>query len=153
MKRVSLWIAALAAAGLPTASAFAQTDTTGAAPAHLPASVHVPSPADSAKHNPQVAERDKLPIMARVLELSDEQHRLIVESVGNEGKGPDAKFGFEPQVTALVPDPDAIVLHDLPQNVIDAIPAARPYKYAMADNRILLVDPINSHMVIDIIRR
>jgi hypothetical protein len=107
--------------------------------------------ADAAKHTPQVDERDKLPIMARVLELNDQQHRLIAQSVGANAPRSDVKLSVEPVVTGLIPQ--TVPLSDLPANVLNEIPAAIPYKYAIVDNRILLVDPVNSYMVIDIIAR
>lgn len=161
MKRFMLSLTAIAA--LSVVPAFAQTQavppepaagsstnsaTVGVAP---PADTHLPSPADAAKHNPKVAERDKLPIMARVLELNDQQHRMIAQSIASNAPRSDVKLGFEPVVTGLIPK--NIELSELPANVVSDIPAAKPYKYAIVDNRILLVDPVNSNMVIDIIAR
>jgi hypothetical protein len=161
MKRILLYLTAITA--LSAAPALAQTQavppepsiansadsaTVGVAP---PADTHLPSPADAAKHNAQVDERDKLPIMARVLELNDQQHRLIAQSVGANAPRSDVKLSVEPVVTGLIPQ--TVPLSDLPANVLNEIPAAIPYKYAIVDNRILLVDPVNSYMVIDIIAR
>ena len=133
----------------PAAANTSGSATVGVAPPA--ADIHVPSPADAAKHNPRVAERDKLPIMARVLELNDRQHRLIAQSIGANAPRSDVKLGFEPVVTGLIPQ--TVPLSDLPANVLGEIPAAKPYKYAIVDNRILLVDPVNSYMVVDIIAR
>ena len=131
----------------PSVNSF-DSATVGVAP---PADTHLPSPADAAKHNPQVDECDKLPSMARVLELNDQQHRLIAQNVGANALHSDVKLSIEPVVTGLIPQ--SVPLSDLPENVLKEIPDATPYKYAIVDDRILLVAPVNSNMVIDIIAR
>ena len=127
--------------------------TSGAAPADVPTppvTTHIPSGSDAAKFNAAADADDKILIMARAVSLTPEQRRLISSALAGEDKsGPHADF--EPQISALMP-PSAIV-KDLPGEVTTRIPRIERYKYALVDNKILLVDPVNSYIVLDIIDR
>lgn len=126
--------------------------TTGAASTDVPMPptvTHIMTGNDAAKFNATAAADDARPTLAHALALTDEQRRLIASSVtGNaEGAAPD----FKPEVAALMPK--SAKVQDLPADVTGKIPWLAPYKVALVGNEILLVDPGNSFVVVNILNR
>jgi len=135
------------------AAAGSQNSTTGAASTDVPMPsvvTHIMSGADAAKFNAAADADDKRPTLAHALALTDEQKRLISSSVvaGKETSGP---ADFKPEVAALAPS--SAKLQDLPPEITAKIPHLQPYKVAVVDNQILLVDPGNSNVVVGILNR
>jgi hypothetical protein len=142
----------LAMAQSPPAAPPQHNSTTGAASTDVPMPsvvTHIPSPNDAAKFNTTAAADDAKPIIAHAFALTDEQKRLISSSVTGkeEGGSPD----FKPEVAALMPK--SAKVQDLPAAVTDKIPYLLPYKVALVGNEILLVDPVNSFVVVNILNR
>jgi len=101
-----------------------------------------------AKFDEAVAARDRIPIMARPLPLSDDQKRQIYESVMNNAQSPVAETAAGP-ATIL---PDRVELDALPSGLEDKIPAVRGYKSVKLQDKVLLVSPA-SRVVVGEIRR
>jgi hypothetical protein len=133
--------------------------TTGAAPTdqpNPPLVLHIPSGSDAAKFNAATGADDKKPTMAHVLALTDAQRQLISSSLAGgkvQGSAQESsgRPDFKPEVAALMPK--SAKVQDLPGEVTAKMPWVAPYKYAVVDDKILLVDPVNSFMVVDILNR
>lgn len=145
-----------------SSAAMAQSDaanpgphnsTTGAASTDVPnppVMLHIPSPNDAAKFNKAADADDKKPTMAHALALTDEQRRFISGSLAGKGEG-SGQPDFKPEVAALMPR--SAKPQDLPGEVAAKIPWVAPYKFAVVEDKILLVDPVNSFMVVEILNR
>ncbi len=126
--------------------------TTGAASTDVPmpaVMTHIPSGNDAAKFNAAADADDKKPTLAHAFALTDEQKQLIGSSV--TGKGEGGALDFKPEVAALAPK--SITLQDMPREVIAKIPYLQPYKVAVVNNQVLLVDPSNSNVVVGVVNR
>ena len=126
--------------------------TTGAASTDVPMPsvvVHIPSGADAAKFNAAADADDKKPTLAHAFALTDEQKKLIASSVA--GAPSSGRPDFKPEVAALAPA--SATLADLAPAITAKIPYLTPYKVAVIDNQILLVDPTNSNVVVSIINQ
>jgi hypothetical protein len=154
---------AIAAALLASASTLAMAQssppagphnsTTGAASTDIPnppVVLHIPSPKDAAKFNQTADAGDKKPTIAHALALTDEQRRFIAASIAGKGEG-SGQPDFKPEVAALMPK--SAKPQDLPGEIGAKIPWMAPYKYALVEDKILLVDPVNSYLVIQILNR
>jgi hypothetical protein len=95
-----------------------------------------------AKFDPNVAARDRVPIMARPLPLSAEQKQQIYDSVMNT-QLPAAQTDASP-ATIL---PPTVELSALPGGMEDRIPALRGYKYVKLPDKVLIVAPANRVVV------
>jgi hypothetical protein len=127
--------------------------TTGAASTDVPnprVVLHIPSPNDAAKFNQTADAGDKKPTMAHALALTDEQRRFIAGSIAGKGEG-SGQPDFKPEVAALMPK--SAKPQDFPGEVAARIPWVAPYKFAVVEDKILLVDPVNSFMVVEILNR
>lgn len=139
--------------GAEPAKPGAHNSTTGAASTDVPMPsvvTHIPSGNDAAKFNPAADANDKKPTIAHALALTDEQRREIsgmLAGKGVESGQPD----FKPEVAALMPKSTKV--QDLPGEIAAKIPWVKPYKYAVVDGKILLVDPVNSFVVVEILNR
>jgi hypothetical protein len=100
-----------------------------------------------AKFDPDVAARDRVPIMARPLPLSAEQKRQIYDSVMST-QAPAAQTDATP-ATIL---PATMELSALPAGMEDQIPAMRGYKYVKLQDKVLIVAPANHVVVGEIVR-
>lgn len=85
---------------------------------------------------------------AAELNLTDQQKQTIMQSVQTE-RGQPAPAGFQLRVGAAVPQ--SMSRHQLPSNVITAVPAAKNLEYTKLDNNaVVLIDP-NDRRVAEII--
>jgi hypothetical protein len=101
-----------------------------------------------AKIDENVAARDRIPIMARPLPLTDEQKRQIYSSVMERNDAPVTQTTAQP-ATIL---PGSVHLSELPAGLEDQFPALRGYKYVKLPNKMLLVSPSNRIVVGEIQR-
>jgi hypothetical protein len=101
-----------------------------------------------AKSDEGVAARDRVPIMARPLALSDEQKQQIYASVMNNSQIPIAQISAEP-ATIL---PSTVELNALPDGMENQIPAVRGYKTVRTQDKVLLVVPSSRVVVGEIAR-
>jgi hypothetical protein len=101
-----------------------------------------------AKFDAAVAARDRIPIMARPLPLSDEQKRQIFDRVMSNQQIPVTQTTAQP-ATIL---PGSVELSELSPAIDEQIPAVRGYKYVKLPDRVLVVSPSN-RVVVGEIRR
>jgi hypothetical protein len=101
-----------------------------------------------AKFDEDVAARDRIPIMARPLPLSDEQRQRVYDTIMSNTSAPVTPTDASP-ATIL---PSSVDLRELPSGMADEIPAVRGYKYVKLQNKVLLVAPANRVVVGEISR-
>jgi hypothetical protein len=82
---------------------------------------------------------DKLPIMARLPPLTDEQKRTVYEtlSAGSEPARQSAAVGPGTEL------PADIATHDVPEAIAAQLPALKGYKFARLADKIVIVSPPN----------
>jgi hypothetical protein len=128
-------------------SALAPIDKPAANAVFFNGALAVPdAPANSqtvpAKFSAQNAADDKLVILAYTFKtLSDEQRRAIYQALKDQpaGQAFNADIGVEL--------PPSVELHPMPAEVANRVPQTKDYRYAISDNRVLLVAPINRVVV------
>jgi len=139
----------------PSATPAVPDATMGArAPSDRPASslsTHIPSPNDAAKFNPAADANDKKPTMAHAFAFTDEQRRQLSGMLSGKAQEAGQRSDFKPEVAARMPA--SAKVNDLPSEVIAQMPTLKPYKYALVDDKILLVDPVNGYLVVEILNR
>ena len=114
-------------------------------------STHIPSPNDAAKFNPAADANDKKPTMAHAFAFTDEQRRQLSGMLSGKAQEAGQRSDFKPEVAARMPA--SAKVNDLPSEVTAQMPTLKPYKYAVVDDKILLVDPVNGYMVVEILNR
>jgi hypothetical protein len=95
-----------------------------------------------AKFSEKNAADDKLITLAYTFKLlTDEQRRAIYEGLKGQVAGPafNADIGIEL--------PSTIELRPIPNDVDARVPQTKDYRYAVADNRVLLVAPVGRFVV------
>ena len=115
-------------------------------------SSHAPSakPADKpgntdtvpAKFSAKNAADDKLSIAAYTFKLlTEEQRRAIYTALKGQPAGPalNAEIGIEL--------PSSVELRPMPDDVVARVQQTKDYRYAVADNRVLLVSPVTRYVV------
>jgi len=139
----------------PSAAPAAPDSTMGARPpGDRPASAlstPLPSPNDAAKFNPAADANDKKPTMAHAFAFTDEQRRQLSGMLSGKAQEAGQRSDFKPEVAARMPA--SAKVNDLPNEVTAQMPMLKPYKYAVVDDKILLVDPVNGYMVVEILNR
>ena len=90
-----------------------------------------------AKFSEKNAEADRGAIMARPLPLTDEQRQKIYARVMESGQKAETNVKAEPS-TIL---PSTVVLHELPQGVVDEAPVLRGFKFVRLEDRVIIVSP------------
>ena len=79
------------------------------------------------------------------LQLSAQQKSSIFKIVTMEKVKSPPPANLQLSVGAQVPA--SIELYPLPANIVSEVPAAKPYKYTVAQNQVVLVDPTNMRVV------
>jgi hypothetical protein len=82
------------------------------------------------------------------LELTPVQRRTIYRTIVRDRMAP-AEPTIEYRVGARVPD--RVQLYSVPQEVAVEVPAIRSYKYMVVNNRVVLVDPVTSQVVDEVV--
>jgi hypothetical protein len=141
--------------GLALAQSQAPDATVGARPLSdrpmSAPSTRLPSANDAAKFNPAADADDKKPTMAHALNLTDDQRRQLSGMLAGKAQEGGQRSEFKPEVAARMPA--AAKVNDLPNEVTAQMPTLKPYKYAVVDDKILLVDPVNGYMVVEILNK
>ena len=85
---------------------------------------------------------DKIPIMARGPQLTDDQKKLIADAVR---QAPKSIAGVQPgvQLAPTVELPAGVEMQDWPSGVVDQVPAVRDTKFIRLADRIMIVQPRN----------
>jgi hypothetical protein len=82
--------------------------------------------------------------------LTDAQRQEIWQGVSKQATSESLPAGFEAAVGETVPGP--IKMQPLPKDVSAAVPVVKSYDFAMAQGRVLIVDP-SSKRIVDILSR
>ena len=82
------------------------------------------------------------------LELTPVQRRTIYRTIVRERVAP-VESTVEYRVGGRVPD--SVQLYSVPQEVVVEVPAIRSYKYMVVNNRVVLVDPVTSQVVEEVV--
>lgn len=118
--------------------------------AAIPAAIVAALAAGAATANAQTTIITREPIESRTvvttepLQLTPVQRRTVYRTIVRERVVP-AEPTIEYRVGARVPD--YVPLYSVPQEVAVEVPAIRPYKYMVVNNRVVLVDPATSEVV------
>ena len=84
------------------------------------------------------------------LQLNAQQKAAIFQSVTKDKVKSPPPANMQVSVGGQVPA--SIELYPLPANVVSEVPAAKSYKYTVAQNQVLIVDPTNMKIV-DVIKQ
>src|SRR5262249_48741227 len=75
------------------------------------------------------------------LQLSAAQKKSIFQTVTKEKVKSPPPASFQPSVGA--PVPASVELYMLPEDILAQVPEAKQYKYTVAQNQVVIVDPTN----------
>ena len=92
----------------------------------------------------------KMSAASDTLTLSGTQQKAIWKDVGRHAANETAPAGFNAAVGTAVPS--AVSTHPLPRQARRDVPAIRPYRYAMLQDRLLIVNP-SDHKIADVVAR
>ena len=81
------------------------------------------------------------------LELTPVQRRTVYRTIVRERVAP-AQPTVEYRVGTRVPE--SVRLYSVPQEVAVEVPAIRPYKYMVVNDRVVLIDPATSEVVAEL---
>ena len=113
----------------------------GVASAQSPTSPAAPAPAAKSQDSMK---------QGSSLQLNAQQKAAIFQSVTKEKVKSPPPANLQVSVGAQIPA--SIELYALPANVVSEVPATKPYKYTVAQNQVLIVDPTNMKIV-DVIKQ
>jgi len=86
----------------------------------------------------------------QMIQLTPAQRTQVYQNVIKDRSGAPAPAGIALRIGAKVPT--TVELNDLPDNVASQIPSVSRFKYIVAQNQVVLVDPSTSE-VVEIIRQ
>lgn len=84
------------------------------------------------------------------LPLSDAQQKAIWKDVSHHAANQTAPAGFDAAVGAAVPS--VVNTYPLPRQARSDVPALQPYRYAMTQDKVLIVNP-SDHKIADVVTR
>ena len=113
----------------------------GVASAQSPTSPTAPAPAAKSQDSMK---------QGGSLQLNAQQKAAIFQSVTKEKVKSPPPANMQVSIGAQVPA--SIELYPLPANVVSEVPAAKSFKYTVAQNQVLIVDPTNMKIV-DVIKQ
>jgi hypothetical protein len=133
--------AALAQGAAPPPSA---ASTTGLAPADYPsnndqpslAGQVMPSPQNTAAHNPAIFERDQLPTLAHTFNFTDAQKQQIRDALA-----PAQNAATDVALAEGTELPQSLEVQPIPDAVAERLPWVKPYNYVKVGGRIAIIDP------------
>jgi hypothetical protein len=79
------------------------------------------------------------------IELTSDQEKKLWTEISGHAMKQSAPSGFTPAVGQAVPT--SVSLRELPTKAQTDVPAAKPFHYAMVDNKLLLVNPSDKKIV------
>jgi Protein of unknown function (DUF1236) len=82
------------------------------------------------------------------LQLAPVQRRTIYRTIVRERVAP-AQPTVEYRVGTRVPE--SVQVYSVPQEVAVEVPAIRPYKYMVVNDRVVLIDPASSEVVAEVV--
>ena len=93
---------------------------------------------------------NKMSRASDTLSLSGDQQKSIWNDVGMHAKNESAPSGFNAAVGTAVPN--SMSTHPMPRQAARDVPAAKPYRYAMAQDKVLIVNP-SDHKIADVVTK
>jgi opacity protein-like surface antigen len=84
------------------------------------------------------------------LTLSGDQQKSIWNDLSRHAANESAPSGFNVAVGAAVPN--SIKTHPMPRQAARDVPAAKPYRYAMTEDKLLIVNP-GDHRIADVVTK
>ena len=82
---------------------------------------------------------------ASQINLTSEQEKKLWDAVSTHAMKQNAPSGFDAAVGQTLPT--SVTLRELPSEAQSAVPAAKPYHYAMVQDELLLVNPSDKKIV------
>jgi hypothetical protein len=93
---------------------------------------------------------NKMSRASDTLSLSGDQQKSIWNDVSVHAKNESTPSGFNAAVGAEVPN--SMSTHPMPRQAARDVPAAKPYRYAMAQDKVLIVNP-SDHKIADVVTK
>jgi len=84
------------------------------------------------------------------LNLSGNQQKSIWNDVSRHAANQNAPAGFNAAVGTAVPN--GLSTYPIPRQAARDVPAAKPYRYAMTENKVLIVNPTD-HKIADVVTK
>jgi hypothetical protein len=84
------------------------------------------------------------------LTLSGDQQKSIWNDVGARARNENAPSGFNAAVGTELPS--SMSTHPMPRQAARDVPAAKPYRYAMTQDKLLIVNP-SDHKIADVVTK
>jgi hypothetical protein len=84
------------------------------------------------------------------LTLSGDQQKSIWNDVSAHASNQSAPSGFNAAVGTAVPN--GLNTYPMPRQAARDVPMARPYRYAMTENKVLIVNP-SDHKIADVVTK
>jgi hypothetical protein len=91
---------------------------------------------------------NQTPGASDTLTLSDSQQQLIWKDVSKHATGQNAPADFNAAVGTEVPS--SMSTYPLPRRAARDVPAVKPYRYAMTQDKVLIVNP-SDHKIADVV--
>jgi len=85
-----------------------------------------------------------------VVTLTPAQRTIIYRNIVREAPATTAQATVEYRVGAAIPA-ETRRLYALPETVVAEVPTIRNYKYMLVNNRVVLVDPVTSTVVDEVV--
>jgi opacity protein-like surface antigen len=85
-----------------------------------------------------------------LLTLSDTQQKSIWKDVSRQASNQSAPSGFNATVGTAVPS--SVSTYPLPLQARRDVPQVRPYRYAMTQDKVLIVNP-SDHKIADVVAK
>ncbi|WGS20132.1 MULTISPECIES: DUF1236 domain-containing protein [unclassified Bradyrhizobium] len=92
----------------------------------------------------------KAPAASDTLSLSDTQQKSIWKDVSRHASNQTAPSGFNATVGAVVPS--SVSTYPLPRRARRDVPEVRPYRYAMTQDKVLIVNP-SDNKIADVVTK
>jgi hypothetical protein len=105
-------------------------------------------PAASAANH--MSSRNKTTGASDTLTLSDSQQKSIWNDVSRRASNETAPSGFNASVGTVLPSD--VSTRPLPRRAARDVPAVKPYRYAMMQDKLLIVNP-SDHKIADIVSK
>lgn len=98
----------------------------------------------------QMSSRNKTTGASDTLTLSDSQQKSIWNDVSRRASNESAPSGFNAAVGTVLPTD--VSIHALPRRATRDVPEVKPYRYAMMQDKLLIVNP-SDHKIADIVSK
>jgi Protein of unknown function (DUF1236) len=96
------------------------------------------------------ARSERMASASDTLNLSGTQQKSVWRDVSRHASEQSAPQGFNAEVGQAVPS--TISTYPLPRKAARDVPAVKPYRYAMTENKVLIVNP-SDHKIADVVNK